>query len=115
MTGNGTNGWGNTNFNGTSQYVNNMSIGCYINATGSTQGCMMGVDSTNGTKTQLQLVTSTNTFIGGISVRSIINPSVTLTGRTGFYAVSKTGVTTNNILHQNGVSLTATTSNGEPE
>jgi len=110
MTGNGTTGWGNTNFKGT-QYVNNMSMGVYINATGSTTtGVQMGCDSTNGTNSYIQLDSSANLFKGAVYNRSLNTPSVGLTGKTGFYAVSKTGTTTN-IYNQNGVSSTATTTN----
>lgn len=114
MTGNGTTGWGNTNFKGTN-YVNNMSMGVYINATGSTQtsgsgGVQMGCDSTNGANTYLQINANSNLLRGAIYNRSTDNPNTQLTGRTGFYAMSKTGTTTN-IYCQNGNFTTTGTTN----
>ena len=112
MTGNGTTGWGDTKFNvGIGSPISvqsNFSFGVYINATGTTQGIIMGADAAQNLY-NIQLQSSTNRFYYGVRINAITAPFVTLTGNTGFYAVSKTGTTTN-IYHQNGVSITGATS-----
>jgi hypothetical protein len=107
MTGNGTTGWGDTKL-GVNTYGSNFSIGVYINASGSTQGVIMGAKA-GDVYSRILISTPSNIYNGGINIYSLTSPSVPLTGNTGFYAMSKTGTTTN-IFHQNGVSTGVTTS-----